>query len=239
MKQPSLSFTLALLACLTAVCAAEADPANDAHATISGLGAIIDPSGDCRITGGAAHATIAVPAGQHVLDVEEKNLTAPRVLREVTGDFTAEVTISAPSIGDAVTQSPDHRPFQSAGLLLWASAETYVRLERAQINVAHDGQTDHAMYPSWEMRLEGRPLRMGGGGAELTGASAKLRITRTGNKVDGAVSEDGTTWQALDPLILKLPEKVQIGLIAVNNTTSAFEATCENFVCKPAEKAAQ
>jgi hypothetical protein len=47
--------------------------------------------------------------------------------------------------------------------------------------------------------------------------------------VVGAISEDGKSWRELDPLTVKLPQTVQIGVSASHNTTSPFEAKFEGF----------
>ncbi len=232
-----LPFCLSAAALLSPLHAADSGNGNPGDALISGIGAITNPSGDCQIAGSVTRLTMTIPAGEHLLDIELDKMTAPRVLQEVTGDFTAQVTVSGSYPLNTSTNLADHRPFQGAGLLLFVSPQSYIRLERAQVNFKEGDETKHASYASWELRLESKPLRMGGA-AGLTGKSTTLRLSRIGNSVHGAISEDGTTWQELDPFTLKLPEKVQIGIVGVQDTTSGFEATFENFTCKPIEKAA-
>lgn len=209
-----------------------ADPA--ASATIPGVGSVINPSGDSKITGDASSLTIAIPAGDHTLDRERSNMTAPRVLQEVSGDFTAEVTISGDYPQNTTTEVSGRRPFQGAGILMMASPETYIRLERAQVKITDENNIQHFTYPSWEVRYEGKQLRWGSGNdGALTSPASKLRLTRTGNKFVAAISEDGTTWRELDPIIIKAPETVQIGMAASHNTTTPFVAGFANYVLTP------
>ncbi len=209
-----------------------ADPAKATQ--IAGLGAVIDPSSDCKIEGNAQLLTIAIPGSDHALAAEQDRMNAPRILQEISGDFSAEVKVWGTYPTEISTVVPGRVPFQGAGLLLWVDSGTYIRLERAQIRIGEE----HGVYPSWELRLAGKPLRMGTSGeGALSGTSATVRIIRTGNKVTGAVSEDGKEWTQLDPLIVKLPEKVQIGVVAGHNTMTPFEATFEKFTLTPAEKA--
>jgi regulation of enolase protein 1 (concanavalin A-like superfamily) len=230
MKLIPLSLSLLLLTQLIST----ADPAVEKPGgdvkTIPGLGSITDPNGDCQITGDSTRLAISIPGSDHALVTEQKRMNAPRVLQEVSGDFSAQVKISGNYPENASTIVPGRIPFQGAGLLLWADSDTYVRLEKAQLKVDQAGQIHHFTYPSWELRFAGKPLRMGGtSGKPYESAEMTLRITRKGNTVTGAVSEDGTTWQELDPLTVKLPEKVQVGVIAGHNTTSPIEAKFENF----------
>lgn len=201
---------------------------------IPGLGSVTDPVGDCKIIGDASRLTIAIPAGDHALAAERKSMTAPRVLQEVTGNFTAQVTITVDFPQNTSTKVPGRFPFQGAGLLLWADPETYVRLERAQARVTWQGEQQHFIYPAWELRFATKPLRLAiPGDGTLTTATTTFRLTRTGSKLTAALSEDGTTWRELDPLTIKLPEKVQIGVVASHNTDGSIEATFEHFTLTP------
>ena len=217
-----------------------AKPSAESTKVIPGLGTVTDPNSDCQITGDATRLTISIPGSDHALVTEQKRMTAPRILQEVSGDFTAQVKISANYPKDTATIVPGRLPFQGAGLLLWADSDTYIRFENAQLKFERGGQTHHQIYQSWELRFAGKPLRMGGSMDKIVdSADMTLRITRKGNTVTGAVSEDGTTWHELDPLTVKLPENVHIGLVAGHNTTSPIEARFENFVLTPLAKKVQ
>lgn len=198
--------------------------------TVPGVGSVTDPVGDSKISGDATGLTITVPAGDHTLDKERSNMTAPRILQTVSGDFTAQVTISGDYPQNASTEIGGRRPFQGAGLLLMASPETYIRLERAQVKLTEDGKVEHFSYPSWELRFEGKQLRWGNSGdGTFSTPSTTLRLTRAGSKVTAAISENGTEFRELDPLTIKLPETVQIGVAAGHNTTTPFEAEFEKY----------
>lgn len=198
--------------------------------TVPGVGYVTDPAGDSKISGDATGLTIGIPAGDHTLDKERSNMTAPRVLQTVSGDFTAQVTIYGDYPQNASTEVGGRRPFQGAGLLLMASPETYIRLERAQVKLTQDQNVEHLSYPSWELRFEGKQLRWGNSGDGTFSAPATtLRLTRSGNKVTAAVSDNGTDFRELDPFMVKLPETVQIGVAASHNTTTPFEAEFEKY----------
>ena len=107
-------------------------------------------------------ATATVIQGLVVRDGEPVAAAYVRLL-DSSGDFTAEVTVSGTYPENAETVVANRRPWQGAGLLLWVDSRTYVRLERAHLEVTQDGSTARVDYPSWEIRLEGKWLRAGSG----------------------------------------------------------------------------
>jgi hypothetical protein len=226
--------TIPLLLCSLFLTPYFASAESAASTNIPGLGSVTDPVGDCKIEGDAKLLTIAIPAGDHALVIEQNRMTAPRVLQSVSGDFTAQVTVSGTYPDNATTIVPGRRAFQGAGLLLWVGPDTYIRLERGHLKIEGQGTVQHFDYPSWELRFAGKPLRMGSGNeGAFTSAEAYLRLTRTGNKVTASISDDGTTWRDLDPVTVKLPETVQIGLVAGHNTTGPIKAKFNNFKLTP------
>src|SRR4029079_19269947 len=99
-----------------------------------GIGAWFDPEKDCEYRSDGSGVTIKVPGSPHVNSAELKKVNAPRIVREVTGDFLAQVRI--PDRIQPGSQPLEGFPFtfQGAGLLLWQDESNYVRLERAAIN---------------------------------------------------------------------------------------------------------
>ena len=74
--------------------------APDAPAQSGGLVAFgsdwdkVDPDGDCKFTPQKDALAIAVPAKDHELVPDRGRMDAPRLLRDVAGDFTAQVAVS-------------------------------------------------------------------------------------------------------------------------------------------------
>src|SRR5207244_1045643 len=81
----------------------------------------VDPVGDCRFDRKGDRLTITVPGGEH-------RMTAPRLLRDVNGDFVVAVRVGG-----------SFRPTVRAGLLLTAE-QTVFRFERSA-----DGLTGHSL----------------------------------------------------------------------------------------------
>ena len=228
---------IALLLFFTSVgsySACAADPAPEAakpnETTIRGVGTTVNPAGDCAFKGDAKRLTIDIPGNDHALMTEQNRMTAPRVLQEVTGDFTTEVKVSGSYSEGGGTVVPGRRPFQGAGLLVWVDASMYIRLERAQVDA---GEGQKTVYASFEARVGGKPLPIGASsGAVLHADATHLRLTRKGNEITASLSEDGVNWLSSSPLKIELPATLQVGLVAGHNKTVEFEADFEDFSVK-------
>ena len=64
---------------------------------LAGWGTAIDPDGDCQITAEGSAVTMTIPATLHDLNADIDKYNAPRILRDVQGDFEIQVKVSASS----------------------------------------------------------------------------------------------------------------------------------------------
>ena len=193
--------------------------------TLDGWGTAFDPDGDCKFAVQNDKLTIAVPGKDHALCIEQNRMNAPRILRDVQGDFIAQVKVSGKYPAGAESVVATRRPFHGAGLLLWVDEKTYVRLEKAQ--VVADGQTTE--YANFELRKDGDFTRGGTTDVTPTEKTTYLRLERRGKKVYGSASNDGIQWAALEPIDIELPKMVKVGIIAGHNTSSGFEPAFEEW----------
>jgi hypothetical protein len=81
-------------------------------------------------------------------------------------------------------------------------------------------------YANFEMRAAGKLKRIGRTDDRplpQTGA-VFLRLERRGSTFHGAVSKDGTTWDALEPKEVPAdwPQELQIGVAAISTSTEEF-----------------
>ncbi len=190
--------------------------------SLGSWGTATDPDGDCKFTVERGGLAIGVPGSDHVLGFERGKMNAPRVLREVEGDFVAQVRVAAVFPAGAKTLVPDRRPLFVAGLLLYVDDRTYARLERG--DVTRDSDRFH--FPNWELRHKGEWVRAGGpaDGAIDRGEPVWLRLERRGDRLLAYHSADAVAWTALEPLDAALPAKVRVGVCVGNNTTTPFAA---------------
>jgi hypothetical protein len=141
----------ALLWGLTAWAVLAAAAAEDAPFE-TGWNKPVDPDGDCKFSRDKGVLTIEVPGRHHDLGVENGNMNAPRLLRDVEGDFTAQVRVDGyfrPTITSTFNKAV---PFVSAGLVVMDGDKTYARLERSGLFRAE--QFSQAVL--WELRADGK-----------------------------------------------------------------------------------
>jgi regulation of enolase protein 1 (concanavalin A-like superfamily) len=184
-----------------------------------------DPVEGTQMVATGDQATLKVAPAVHDLSIELGQMTAPRALEPVSGDFTYQVRVANVTGPEGESLLAGRRAFVGAGILVWADERNYVRLERA----AMQGGLRDTIYANWELRENGRFARPGATGEmPLSGPATWLRVQRRGNQLIGSVSEDGALWKDLPPLMVKWPQDVQIGIAAVNNTPIGYEARFEN-----------
>jgi hypothetical protein len=108
--------------------------------------------------------------------------------------------------------------------LVWGDVKTYIRLERAVAD------SEASAYASWELRKGGEFARIGGNdNLDLRDESTWLRIERRGNTFYGSVSADGVQWTTMEPIAVDLPRKLQVGILAGQNTATGFTPCFENL----------
>ena len=86
---------------------------------LKGWGEAIDPDGDCSIHLADGRLTIKVPAPMrrkgHGLEAERNTLNAPRVLRDIEGDFIADLKVDGTFKPVGKRQLPYPTPSRSSG----------------------------------------------------------------------------------------------------------------------------
>jgi regulation of enolase protein 1 (concanavalin A-like superfamily) len=195
--------------------------------TIEGWGTVSDPADDCTLKHTKQKLTVTVPGGTHDLNQAIGGMKAPRVLREVDGDFTAQVKVTGEFMPGEKAGAENTRPFNSGGLLLWQDSKNYIRLERNTWWVNEVGK--HACFPPLiEHYKDGDYQNTNPEGTLdefFKGKSTWLRLERKGDKVTASYSHDGKEWTEAKVMTADLPKKLQIGVAVVN--TSAKDCTVE------------
>src|SRR5206468_2623225 len=153
---------------------------------------------------------------------------APRVVRAVEGDFRAEVVVAGTFRGDPRSLIPGRWPFYAAGLLVWQDEKNYVRFERALMHYPNDGWR---CYPNWQQHRDGEISQdLANYGFSLDEQKPTvLRLERNGNTLTASFSQDRKQWKELPPIRVELSKKVIVGVAAIQNTPSEYEAVFEEF----------
>jgi regulation of enolase protein 1 (concanavalin A-like superfamily) len=189
--------------------------------TLKGWGQAVDPAKDCKFHLDGDRLMIEVPGTKHDLSAEVGDMKAPRVLREIEGDFIAQVKVSGNVRHGGGRTSDEYLAYHGAGLILWLDERTYVRLERAAI-VREEGGPYH--YGNFELRKDSQRATTGGN-AEIPDQDTYLRLEKRGDRILGATSPDGIHWQYFDPIPVELPRRIKLGFAAINTSTEAFKAS--------------
>lgn len=192
-------------------------------APLADWGRRFDPDGDCtfNVQGGAL--TIDVPPTPHDLSIERVRTNAPRVLREVDGDFRLQVKVCGELRPLAAGSIPGRLSFQAGGILLWSDERNYVRFERAAFN--QNGKI--TTYVAFEARVDGRPRA--GQTLSIPDRDTHLRLERRGKQLRAFVSADGKLWRSQQNTDIDLPPKVQVGIAVINAAQQPLRVRFEEF----------
>ncbi len=198
---------------------------------IAGWGTAVDPDGDCQITAKAGVLSITVPASLHDLNAGIRNFNAPRVLRDVEGDFEIQVKV----VGDFTPGRRSNRegalPCNGAGIVVCRDGESFIRLERA----AALNQGNVNTFAIFEQHEGGSGVSEHNG--PLASGTAYLRLVRRGSRVSGFTSQDGKRWSRLAPIESDWPAKLKVGVDAINSGNRTFTVRFEELSFKPAKRA--
>jgi hypothetical protein len=192
---------------------------------VAGWGEAFDPAGDCDIQKSGTDLRLAVPGTLHDLSVEHAQLGAPRVLREVTGDFDAEVAVPSGISPGGERTSGYALPYHGAGLLIWLDRDNYIRLERAAI--LRDGN----VYPYVNFERRTNAIHNSSKGQWVSDGPIMLRLERRGSHVSASYREDGEDWVRFPGqlAVRGWGDALRVGVAAVNTSTVPLNAVLRNL----------
>ena len=186
----------------------------------------VDPDGDCdfELDRREGKVRIIVPGKAHILSAEIGQINAPRILRGIKGDFDLSVRIAGTKHPGRRPTTTMYSPYHGAGLVIWQDEENYVRLE-----IATDLQYGRERpYVNFEYRKEGA-LAVSSG--MLNGdRSNQLRLKRRGDEIFASFGPDGVRWSSFPPLMVKLNDRLKVGVTAINSSSKRLTAELEGFV---------
>jgi regulation of enolase protein 1 (concanavalin A-like superfamily) len=193
---------------------------------LEGWGTLIDPDGDCDVQVEGKALVMNVPGTLHDLNADIDKYNAPRILREVEGDFQMTVKVVGEFKPGAGSNRRGGLPFNGGGLFVWRDSDNFIRLERGA--VMRNGKV--GVFSIFEER-EG-----GSSGAQHNGPLAPgtthLKLERRGGRIYGFTSKDGKRWVPLKPIDTVWGPELKIGLDAINSSDAPFTVRFENFSVK-------
>lgn len=221
-----MSRTVLTVAFLLVAGIALAAPAPANRPWVNGWDKPVDPDKDCKFIRDKDTLTIEVPGKDHDLAIERNLMNSPRLLRDVEGDFVAQVRVSGTFQPSQNSTTNERLPFVGAGLLLMADEKTYIRLERAALVTCGAVKT----YANWELREDAKWVMAGDASVQpLEDKETYLRLERKGDKLLASVSHDGKEWKEIKPLEVKLPAKLKIGVAAGGTSMDVFAPRFDQF----------
>jgi regulation of enolase protein 1 (concanavalin A-like superfamily) len=220
--------TILALACVPIVVLAAPVPKEDDAARIlrRTYGETIDRDGDCKFEMPSEKLRLTIPGKPHFL--ERKLNNAPRVAREIEGDFTITVRVTfpiRPAKGLEAHQADS--AIASAGVIAWSDDDgEMVWILRSEFPI---GGEQRQGFLSNRVKPKGNEYHnLYGLNLEPTG-SAYLRIARQGSKVSPTYSGDGKTWYTTFEPEVGWGKKVKVGVIAEHGYKVPFVATFDEY----------
>jgi regulation of enolase protein 1 (concanavalin A-like superfamily) len=183
---------------------------------VTGWDRPVDPVGDCRFDRRGDRLTVTVPGKGRELDVAGRRLNAPRLLRDVRGDFMVQVRVEGRL---RTADMPVGREWGQAGLLLASERDFKVKLTAGPMLLYQTLTSAYETVPPIGPRV---------------GRSVWIRLERRGDVLWLAFARDGKKWKRLgEPLRMELPHKLKVGVVAENTAEGTFKAVFDQFRLTP------
>lgn len=181
--------------------------------------------------------TIKLPAKDLDFDTPRGKTNAPRLLRDVKGDFTLVVRVKGDFHATEASTAPGNKAYTAAGIFLEADNKLGTRVRWLFGATREDGAPGNALLrhsvgylrssaggiASWNDGHKSWPLKEGV-------KEAWLRLRRRGEMVPGEVSADGKTWKTIAPIGAgAMPATIKVGLIACSTSDKPLTVTFDQF----------
>jgi regulation of enolase protein 1 (concanavalin A-like superfamily) len=184
----------------------------------------IDPRGDCVFIEGPDRFTIQVPPGVYQLfPGQDGNFDAPRLVQNVDGDFSLVVKVEPFELQGESPEGRKKSAYQGAGLVVWHDSNNWIRTlwsQRPPVG-ANPFEHTHVQEGGITLRDAIRDLKPG---------QQYLNLERNGKTFRVRWGTDGKTW---DPFValpaVDFPQKLRVGLLAVNESTAGFAPQFEAY----------
>ena len=157
-------------------------------------------------------------------------------MRNIEGDFVVRVKVTTQSRPGAdlseipalqrLTGIAGTHPYHGVGLLVRDSDQHYLRVERNLIIHANGGTLTVPWYVQDGNRVNDVKIT---NEVLFKGRSTWLRLERAGQTFTTSISHDGKEWIEMGVLTSEFPNRVQVGIAAVNVSNHALVADFEDF----------
>ncbi|HEY2785944.1 MAG TPA: hypothetical protein VGJ05_13320 [Fimbriiglobus sp.] len=191
------------------------------------FGTIYDPGKDCSITLDGSRLKIQIPGTPHRFTpgYESEKSTAPRVRREISGDF--DIRIKVVSLTPPGPKS-EGMAMTAGGLFVGTDDDKFITMSRyINMEVGGTGNTPQFLF---QHRLpDSSASELGLPQNNSNDKPIYLRLVRKTNQVNGYTSSDGKAWTLRGTQSYVWPHKVYVGVFASHGVNHAVEAVFEDF----------
>jgi regulation of enolase protein 1 (concanavalin A-like superfamily) len=190
---------------------------------LAGWGLAIDPGKDCEFKPDGKTIAIQVPGKLHDLNPESGILNAPRVVKEIDGDFNITVKVAGEFKPGGKSTNPRGVPYNGGGIIIWSDSDNFIRLERGAMLRMGAVRT----FVTFEEREGG--YRGAVHNEIFPDGPCYVRLERKGSRIFGGISRDGKSWKVLKPIDTLWPAKLKVGLSAINSNSEPLTVKFEEF----------
>lgn len=195
----------------------------------------VDPYHDCKFVIKDGTLTIELPGADHDLDPKRGQFNAPRLLRDIEGDFLMQVRVRGTFCPSAKSTVDGKEPSVAAGLVVIPEDNHCLRLEYVVTREGdgvktHEGilmRGEHVWNTEeWGIHTD---MKNWPRGTELK--QFYLRMERRGDSISLRVNTDDRGWKHGSTVIgiPHLPAKLKVGLAAYSTSTEPFKPTFDEF----------
>ena len=197
---------------------------------LPGWGDVLDPGKDASIRLEGDQLAITVPGGLHELRPAPRKMNAPRVMRDVEGNFEVSVKISAPfdsATGRDSAEEPANSGF-GAGLLIWQDERNFIEFYRVANVPETPGRKNEFALEYW---MDGKSTgwTRTAEPRDISERDYWLRLARRGDKLKAEVSPDGENWADLGTIPVRLSSRMRLGVLVSNGSKEPYEAHFSNL----------
>ncbi len=210
--------------------AAPPKPTKSSRPWFDGWDKPIDPVGDCTFERKGERLTIKVPGPDHGLEFWDDSHKAPRLMRDVAGDFAIQVRVG----GSFRPARGSRGASQGAGLVMLSGQRVAMLLRTTQMS---NGKTWHSLLGTFR---QPSGLQLGHDLMDSVTPPSQysyLRMERHGHTIELKISPDGKRWTTKQrshwDFFLFLPKKVKVGVVATSQAKGTVQAEFDQFQLTP------
>ncbi len=207
----------------TASATASAPSSGPVDGLIDGWGRVIDPDHDCSVRREGKILVIDLPNTPHNRTAFSGLFNVPRVVRPIDGDFDVRVRVDGEFDPVGPAERPVDEPSNGGGLIVVGEGESHVILDR-MVFIRND-----MTCTSVEFAQRGEGGNRGRRTSQFGHGTTYLRLARKGNQFSASASSDGQEWVPFDPIESHLPDRVKVGVVAINTSKEPFSVTFSEF----------